>query len=538
MGVWNIQVPTTEYYGPLPANPRGVVSRDLGPLINELQDWRTPEIAIDSETTGLVVFKEQVLYWSLAWGNRRCTLHASVLPYFQHIFRDHAKTWVFANAKFDMHMFGNMGCHFAGRIMDTQVMHSLLFEEMSHRLKDMAKHLLGWRWSDFQDTFGKITVNNPPLALMQKAEYENFPLLCEYASNDAWGTLGVKRDLEERLKQSLTHSLFREMPPYIDTLWDLFEKIETPYTKVLWKMERNGIRLNREYLHEVGPKIRRRIEQLEQDICKRVGWMINLNSNEDKKRYFFEQMQYRPFKMTKGGKSGIRAPSTDADSIDHFASEYGDPVAKMMLEHSGLTKLESTYIIGIGEWLDAHDRIHTQYNQDVTRTGRLSSSDPNLQNIVGGEKDIFKLRSAFTATPGRKLAVFDFNQLEMRLLAAAAREQDMIDIFLKGWDIHMGNASLMMNIPYDEIKAAKKIDGQVKDGHLPESALTERVRFCLAARAAAKNIGFGQLTSGRSKTLSKRGTLKARAHGNPVLPNAMGSVSTWGRRSPQYRVAA
>lgn len=491
MAVWNIQVPTTEYYGPLPANPRGVVARDLEPLIRELEDFRTEEIAIDSETTGVVVFKEQVLYWSLAWGNRRCTLHASVLPYFAKLFADPNKRWIFANAKFDGHMFANMGMYLRGKWWCTQVMHSLLFEEQSHRLKDMAKHLLGWRWSDFQDTFGKISKNNPPIELIRKAEYENFPLLCEYASNDAWGTLGVKNDLEVRLKQSLTHSLFRDMPPYIDTLWDLFTKIEAPYTKVLWKMERNGIRVNREYLHNVGPKVRYQIEQLERDICKHVGWMINLNSTDDKRRYFFDQRGYRPFKMTKGGKTGIRNPSTDADSIEHFADEYGDPVAKMMLEHSRLSKLESTYIIGIGEWLDAYDRIHTRYNQDTVRTGRLSSADPNLQNIVGGEKDTLKLRSAFVASPGRKLAVFDFNQLEMRLLAAAAREKDMIDIFLRGWDIHMGNASLMMNIPYDEIKAAKKIDGDVKDGKLPESALTERVRFCLAARAAAKNIGFG-----------------------------------------------
>lgn len=769
MAVWNIQVPTTEYYGPLPANPRGVVARDLGALIRELQDWRTTEIAIDTETTGLVVFREQVLYWSLAWGNRRCTLHASLLPYFFHIFEDPAKTWIFANAKFDLHMLANMGCRFAGKIWCVQVMHSLLFEEMSHRLKDMAKHLLGWRWSDFQDTFGKITVNNPPLALMQKAEYENFPLLCEYAANDAWGTIGVKRDLEPRLQQALTHSLFREIPPYIETLWDLFTKIEAPYTRVLWKNERNGILMNREYLESVGPQARREIEALEIQVCKQVGWRMNLGSNDDKKRYFFDQMRYHPFRMTKGGKSGIRSASTDADSVQHFADHYGDPVAKMMLEHSNLTKLEGTYINGISNWLDAHGRIHTRFNQDVTRTGRLSclaewtpiytarglvairdvqvgdhvwthkgrwrpalktimkgqghmfdlhldngdvltctpdhrllssdhqwipagdlideylermgvasresdkgtetlsvarlinngadcrevgdnlsqrvscasllhagtgtqdisevallgvedgeqepherkygqrspqlegrvrrwvrlldlssqrqetirpsnsngpgirlrrtsgrddgsphrrqseeqclgqscssyegwsqhhslfarrglpgveitqihyrgrcevydltidedasylacgiyshnSSDPNLQNIPTPEKDKWKLRSAFIAPKGKKLIVADYNQLEMRLLAAAAREQDMIDIFLRNWDIHMGNASMMMNIPYDEIKEAKKIDKEVKEGRLPDSALTSRVLTCLHARAAAKNIGFG-----------------------------------------------
>lgn len=848
MAVWNIQVPNTEYYGPLPFNPRGVTNRDLGPLIRELEDWRTVEIAIDTETTGLIVFKEQVLYWSLAWGNRRCTLHASMLPYFRHIFEDPNKIWIFANAKFDMHMMSNMGIHFKGKIYCTQVMHSLLFEEQSHRLKDMAKHLLGWRWSDFQDTFGRITKQNTPLMLMQKAEAENFPLLCEYASNDAWGTIGVKRDLEPRLKSAYTHSLFREIPPYIDTLWDLFSKVEAPYTRVLWKNERNGILLDREYFEKIRPLARYEIEQLEQRICKQVGWRMTVSSTADLKRYFFDQMRYPPFKMTSGGKSGNRSASTDADTIQHMFDEYGDPVAKMILEHKNLTKLESTYIHGISEFLDAHSRIHTRFNQDVTRcmpagelvltnrgylpvehvvvgdkviahtgrvqsvveisqhapqpiyrvrlengltlrttgnhkyktswdtwtradelhpgmevtihsnpeewktirgwpsfevsswgrirnirtghvlsqqpkgrwghlkvclhrngaqkrgpdrkdfsvhrlvlrafvatsaeetrhlngiswdntvgnlaygtssenrqdairhgtmsqrragrsiltesdveairrasspgqpasstskfnyviaqeirgkypaqnrrqlaeeyetsyasidniikgktwtkapveqrtaeewaelygisagvirsiwagrrwlpeegisepkasfatsrvssitlesqeftygltvendhshvtggivthnTGRLSSSDPNLQNIPNVERDKWKLRSAFIAPKGKKLIVADYNQLEMRLLAAAAREKDMIDIFLRNWDIHMGNASMMMNIPYDEIKAAKKIDGAVKEGKLPESALTSRVLFCLHARAAAKNIGFG-----------------------------------------------
>lgn len=769
MAKWNVEVPNTEYYGPLPFNPRGVATRDLGPLIRELEDSRTIEIAVDTETTGLVIFNEQVLYWSLAWGNRRCTLHASVLPYFKHIFADPNKIWIFANAKFDMHMLANMGIHIVGKIHCTQVQHSLLFEEMSHRLKDMAKHLLGWRWSDFQDTFGKINQQNTPLQLMQKAEAENFPLLCEYASNDAWGTLGVYRDLCPRLKDALTHSLFREIPPYIETLWDLFSKVEAPYTRVLWKMERNGILIDTEYLASIQPKAQREIEQLESDVCRYVGWMINIGSTPDLRRYFFDQRKYSPLKMTSGGKSGIRQSSVDADFLQYAADEIGDPVAKMVLEHRNLSKLYGTYIQGIYHLVDAYGRIHSRFNQDVARTGRLScvaewtplktprgvlpikdvevgdyvwthrerwrrvlktvtkglgymfdihlsngeiltcttdhrlldshdqwltvgdlidehlerlgreraeseagagalselgpadnranrreagddvpqhlactadthagegaedpgqapllglqdrwqephegeerrgtpqleggvsgwrwlldqargrssptspqtalgedsgvegapstsncpshrrrqdeqpprqpggshegrsqphplyagkgreavtitrvnyrgrlevydltveedesylacgvlshnSADPNLQNIPNVEKDKWRMRAAFIAPPGHKLLVHDYNQLEMRLLAAAARETDMIDIFLRNWDIHMGNASMMMGIPYDELKLAKKIDKEVKEGTRGSQELTARVLFCLHARAAAKNIGFG-----------------------------------------------
>jgi DNA polymerase-1 len=489
MATWNVDVPTSEYYGPLPFNPRGVVSGDIHALIRELE--YTDEIAIDTETTGLVIFKEQVLYWSLAWGNRRCTLHACLLPLFFHIFADRRKTWIFANAKFDMHMLAQMGVHIAGTIHCTQVMHSLLFEEMSHRLKDMAKHLLGWRWSDFQDTFGRITVKFSPLELIQKAEAENFPLLVEYAANDAWGTLGVYRDLKPRLQMAITHSLFREVPPYIETLWDLFSKIEAPYTKVLWKNERNGILINTAYLGEKGPEALGEIQRLEQRICRDVGWMLNVRSTADLQRYFIDQCHYRPLKMTNGGASGIRKASMDASFIEYCAEEYGNPVANLILEHRNLTKLHGTYIEGIHELVDARGRVHTKFNQDVTRTGRLSSTDPNLQNIPNIEKDKWRLRTAFIASPHMTLLVHDYNQLEMRLLAAGAREPDMIDIFARGWDIHMGNASMMMGIPYEELKEAKKIDKEVKEGKMAQHFLTQRVLTCLFARAAAKNIGFG-----------------------------------------------
>lgn len=512
MATWNVDVPQSEYFGPLPTNPRGVVSGDIHALIRELEDPSTVEIAIDTETTGLVIFKEQVLYWSLAWGNRRCTLHACLLPYFFHIFADPRKIWIFANAKFDMHMLAQMGVHIAGRIWCTQVMHSLLFEESSHRLKDMAKHLLGWRWSDFQDTFGRLSVKFTPLDSMQKAEQENFPLLVEYAANDAWGTLGVYRALRPMLEQAYTHSLFREIPPYIETLWDLFSKIEAPYTKVLWKNERNGILVNQDYLGSIGPQALFEIQTLEQNIVREVGWLMNVRSTADLQRYFIDQCRYKPLKMTAGGQSGIKKPSMDAGFIEHCAEEYGNRVANMILEHRNLTKLHGTYIEGIHELVDGRGRVHTKFNQDVTRTGRLSSVDPNLQNIPNIEKDKWKLRSAFIASPGMTLLVHDYNQLEMRLLAAASREPSMCDIFRRNWDIHMGNASMMMGIPYDELKEAKRIDKEVKEGKMHEAYLTQRVLQCLFARAAAKNIGFGlNYGMGPGKLANDLGITKAEA---------------------------
>lgn len=164
-----------------------------------------------------------------------------------------------------------------------------------------------------------------------------------------------------------------------------------------------------------------------------------------------------------------------------FATFFNALVVSVVVEEP-----EVTYGLTVEE-----DHSHVTGGIVTHNTGRLSSSDPNLQNIPNPDMDKFKIRRAFTHEPGNILIVADYEQLEMRLLAAAAMEKDMIDIFLKGWDIHMGNASLVFGLPYEDIAAAKKIDKKVKEGSLPESEMTEYVHKCLDARQAAKAIGFG-----------------------------------------------
>jgi DNA polymerase-1 len=411
------------------------------------------------------------------------TLNVSALHKFKEAFADPRKRWIFANAKYDAHIFANVGVHFAGKLIDICVMHALLYEERPHGLKDINLHLFGWVWQDFQDTFGRITKDNTSEMIIRRAEAENFPLLCEYAANDSWGTLQSYVELRRQLQNAPTHSLFRGRPLCIETLWDLFDKIEVPYTKVLWHTERNGVLVNQEYLHSISPTAVAEIEELERSICKEAGKVINPASAPQLSEYFFEKMQVKPLKMTKGGKSGVRKPSVDESFLEHYADQI--PMAKMVLRHRSLKKLHGTYITGLQEKMDPHYRIHSRFNQDVARTGRLSSSDPNMQNIPKPENDKWKLRGAFVAPPGHKLIVADYEQLEMRLLACASLEPGMIEVIKKGWDIHMGNASMIFGMPYEEIKAAKKMKEQ------NPSALTERMLECLAARAAAKDIGFG-----------------------------------------------
>ena len=476
---WNIDTPIAEYYDHQ--------SPGLEALIKEVAAQK--EVALDTETTGLVRWRDKVLYWSLAWGQRRVTLNVSALPYFKEVFADPYKIWIFANAKYDLHILANMGVFIAGKIVDVQVQHALLYEDRRHKLKLICEHILGWRWSDFQDTFGKIGARQSAEDLIRKAERENFGLLVEYAANDAWGTLNVKNALDTQLSAAGTYSLFADKPPYIRTLHDLFYKVEVPYTKVLWHCERKGTLMNMEYMRNIAPTAEQEIVEIHQKINKEVGWVINPNSVPQLRKYFFDQLGLKPLRMTAGGKSGNRLPSCDEKFLEYYRDE--SPVAEMMLRHRELSKLFGTYIRGMSELIDDDGRLHTQFNQDIARTGRLSSSEPNVQNIPRPDNDKWKIRGAFVAPPGYELIVADYEQLEMRLLACASLEQDMIDVINNGWDIHMGNASMIFGLPYEDIENAKKVEKKVKSGALPPDALTPYMHECLFARATAKTLGFG-----------------------------------------------
>lgn len=510
---WNIDVPITDYYGPNPLTmeyPPGF-GNQLQELLSELEN--TQVIAIDTETTGLVTWHDKPLYFSLAWGNRRCTLHAQILPHFNRLFQDPTKWWILANAKYDAHILSNVGSHLYGKLVDTQVMHALLYEERPHNLKYMCQHVGGWTWGDFQDQFGKITKANPPESLIRRAEREDFPRLIEYAANDAWGTLLVYNTLRAQLESAATHSLFRDKPPYIETLWDLFYKVEVPYTRTLWRMERHGVKVDRERLEKARPQAEAEVARLEKDIWKLRGGKINIKSTPQLRNWLIGEMKLEPTKWTKGGKNTSRAPSVDSSFLEHYA-EKGVEACKLIIQHRDYSKLLGNYIIGLHELLDPVDRIHTRYNQDVARTGRLSSSEPNLQNIPRPENDQWNLRSAFIPTDGHKILCFDYAQLEMRLLAAASLEQSMIDMIHSGKDIHIGNAELVFGFPYEDILQAKNTKELIKEGKLAPTAFTDYMKQCLDARYAVKSIGFGILYGmGPAKLANELGVPQPEAEG-------------------------
>lgn len=456
-------------------------------------------IAIDTETTGLIVWKDLVLYWSMAWRRDDGSIHRVVLPRsalsaFREVFEDPLRTWVLANAKFDMHMLANVGIQLCGKIVDICVMHALLYADLPHGLKDMHKQLFRWTWLDVTEVTdsAKFPSIGDALIHLHKTDLAK---LVTYAGNDVLGSLNLYYLLADQLKASPTWSCY---PDKIPTLWEYFDLTETPYTRTLYRMERAGMLVDLEYLATRRKPIQERLYELERAITRLHGRPININSGDQLRAWFIDKLGLTTKKFTKGGTSGNRKPSIDDEFIADHA--YLEPV-RLVKEHKDLTKLLSTYIDGLDKLVDHNNRVHCRFNQDVARTGRLSSAGPNLQNFPRPDNDKFKVRRAFIARTGCRLLARDYSQLEMVLLANAANDPKLLNIFREDKDIHLSNAALVLHdiykeeynidVTYESVKLAKEISEQVKHGKLDKSALTDTIEKLLFARQAVKSIAYG-----------------------------------------------
>jgi DNA polymerase I - 3''-5'' exonuclease and polymerase domains len=242
------------------------------------------------------------------------------------------------------------------------------------------------------------------------------------------------------------------------------------------------------YLDELSPKIEKDITKLHKQLNKIAGQEINPNSPLQLRHLLFDTLKLKPIKMTSGGSSGNRQPSTDAMCLTIWA-EDGVKAAELLLQHRALAKMKGTYVDGLRKWVDDELRIHPTLTQHVAVTGRLSSVEPNLQNIPVPGRDKFGIRAAFMPKEGCVLVVADYEQLEMRILAHYSQDDNMIDVIRKGWDIHSGTAALMFNYDYEEIIAAvKKKKLAAQDDSIVLTKLEKDMCF---ARSASKSVGFG-----------------------------------------------
>lgn len=465
-------------------------------------------LALDTETTGLNKLNDIPIYWSMSDGKDRWlfSLEHLLSPAFHDLVNQPNRVWVLHNAKYDMHMLANVGVpEFKGTIADTLSMGFLYDENRQSRgelgLKYLANDLLGIAMKPFKEIFGvKSEADIAPKLISADVN-----LVARYATLDAFATW----QLSEYLRQQLESSVVNDVGTHTD-LFDYFMSVEAPFTKCLWRMERRGFKVDSQKLTDLRIPMEARMKEINADIFRAVGRPINIRSVKQLKEYFFGDaskggLGLKPVKFTDTDE-----PSTDEESLTILASK-GVVVAQMLLEYRKLDKLVGTYLIGLVEKIEKDGRIHGSINQTGTVTGRLSSSDPNLQNIPRKGDAGKEIRKAFVASEGYKLGVWDYGQIEMRVMAHMSADKAMCTAISDGLDLHCFTASRMLGYEYEDAVGAKVMDDadtpqDAIKGIMKKAKVNEERAFqiyeklskdpklvpkLISARDASKAIGFG-----------------------------------------------
>ena len=261
----------------------------------------------------------------------------------------------------------------------------------------------------------------------------------------------IKNDLYSYLIQKIAEVTHKKLEE--ENLLDLFNNIEMPLVKVLGEMQFNGMPIDKDELIEFGSKLKEQIESLKQDIYMSVGEEFNINSTQQLGKILFEKLKLPVYKKTKTGYS------TDSDILEKLLQEH--PVIEKILEYRSLVKLNSTYVEGLIPYINAKtQRIHSYFHQTITATGRISSTEPNLQNIPTRVEQGKQIRKAFNTKDGRIFIDADYSQIELRVLAHISKDEHMIDAFKNNEDIHKQAASKVLGIPIEKVTKEQRSEAK------------------------------------------------------------------------------
>ncbi|AXF01130.1 DNA polymerase I [Paraburkholderia hospita] len=322
--------------------------------------------------------------------------------------------------KYDEQVLANYGIVMDGIEHDTLLQSYVLESHRPHDMDNLALRHLGLKTIKYEDVAGKgaSQIGFDEVALDKAAEY---------AAEDA--------DITLRLHQTLYPQVAAEAQ-----LDHVYRDIEVPTSRVLRKMERNGVLIDAEKLRVQSNEIATRLVELEKQAYEFAGGEFNLGSPKQIGQIFFEKLELPVIKKTPSG-----APSTDEEVLQKLAEDY--PLPKVLLEHRGLSKLKSTYTDKLPRMVNATTgRVHTNYAQAVAVTGRLASNDPNLQNIPVRTGEGRRIREAFIAPPGHKLVSADYSQIELRIMAHISGDEALLRAFKQGEDIHRATASEVFSV--------------------------------------------------------------------------------------------
>ena len=397
-------------------------------------------IAIDTETTSLDYTQAQLVGLSFAVQTGEAAYlplaHAYpevptqlnreiVLEKLRPLLENPNKHKVGQNLKYDYHVLANHGITLQGISDDTMLASYVLDSTGKHNLDFLAQKYLNLKTISYEEVAGKGAkqLNFSEIAIETAAHY---------AAEDA--------DVCVRLH----HALQAKLQAQVELL-NLYNTLEMPLLSVLARLERNGVLIDDNLLIHQSMELSQQMMSLEQKAHDEAGHNFNLNSPKQIQTILYEQLQIPVIKRTPKGQ-----PSTDESVLQELAEEYALP--KLIIEHRSLSKLKSTYTDKLPEQINVKTgRVHTSYHQAVTATGRLSSSEPNLQNIPIRSPEGRKIRQAFIAPEGYKIVAADYSQIELRIMAHLANDEGLITAFSQGEDIHRATAAEVFNVPLSDV---------------------------------------------------------------------------------------
>ena len=361
------------------------------------------------------------------------------------------------NFKYDLTIFARNGIDVQGVAFDTMLESYVLNSTGRHNMDDLAKRYLGHQTISFEEIAGKgknqLTFNQIPLE--QAAEY---------AAEDA--------DVTMKLQQVLWEKLSKE-----PTLEKLFKEMELPLLGVLSRMERRGVLIDSDALFLQSNEIANRLSELEEQAYVLAGQPFNLASTKQLQEILFDKLGLPVIQKTPKG-----APSTNEEVLEELAFSHELP--KVLVEHRGLSKLKSTYTDKLPQMVNPQTgRVHTSYHQAVTATGRLSSSDPNLQNIPIRNEEGRRIRQAFIAREGFTVVAADYSQIELRIMAHLSQDQGLINAFTQGKDIHRSTAAEIFGIALDEVTSEQRRNAK---------AINFGLIYGMSAFGLSRQLGIGR----------------------------------------------
>ena len=401
--------------------------------------------AVDTETTSLDALQAQLVgislcveagtaayipvahqYPGVAEQLSRDDVLAALKPWLE----NNAKAKVGQHLKYDSHVFANHGIHVQGITQDTLLESYVLESHKKHDMDSLSLRWLNRKTISYEEICGKG-------ASQIGFEEVSLETALNYAAEDADVTLQLHQAMWPRLESN-------------EKLRFIYEKIELPVSRVLQQVERNGVLIDSDLLAKQSAEIGQRLLEIEKQAHELAGQPFNLNSPKQLGEIFFEKLKLPVVKKTPGG-----TPSTDEEVLQKLAEDY--PLPKVLLEYRSLAKLKSTYTDKLPKMVNAATgRVHTNYGQAIAVTGRLSSNEPNLQNIPIRTAEGRRIREAFIAPAGSVIVSADYSQIELRIMAHLSGDENMLRAFAAGEDIHRATAAEIFGLALNEVSGEQR----------------------------------------------------------------------------------